>query len=123
ILDKTTPVKARLDASIGLDYSLKENLDVSGLVTLLRDAGEDFTLRESIPYVLGGIVPASYKAIPLLVEALDDKDHQTRILSAMSLGLIGKATDDIMIALVRTREDADLDVRRAADDALKQLQE
>ncbi|MBN1901434.1 hypothetical protein JW926_08955 [Candidatus Sumerlaeota bacterium] len=123
ILDKTAPVRARLDASIGLDYSLKEEMDVSGLVALLRDAGEDFTLRESIPAVLGSVIPASYGVIPLLVEALDDKDHQTRILSAQSLGLIGESRDEIMIALVRAREDADIDIRRAADDALKKLQE
>jgi hypothetical protein len=66
---ESAPVKARLDASIGLDYSLKEDADVSGLVTLLRDAGEDFTLRESIPSVLGSVIPASYNVIPLLVEA------------------------------------------------------
>jgi hypothetical protein len=123
ILDKTAPVKARLDASIGLDYSLKESVDVSGIVAVLRDAGEDFTLRESIPSVLGGVVPASYNVIPLLVEALEDKDHETRILAAEALGLIGKATDNITIALVRTREDADTDVQQAADEALKKLQE
>jgi HEAT repeat protein len=89
---------------------------VTGLVSALQDA--DVTVRKQAAWALGEI-EATGAAVSALINSLKDADWQVRKMAAWALGEIEDA--GAIDALQAARYDANVEVRRAVMDAIREL--
>jgi HEAT repeat protein len=88
-------------------------------------AGDDHFLCMASAWALCQIDPKSpetaAKAVPVLIEALEEPDPPTRLHAAESLGLLGPLAADAADALKKLQDDPDEEVRAAAAKALEAI--
>jgi HEAT repeat protein len=90
------------------------------LIDLLQSDG-DGEIRWNAARTLGKIGPAARGAVPILVEALDDRDALVREHAAEALGEIGPDAKSAIPALVKVLKDPDARVRRDGVRSLGQI--
>lgn len=91
------------------------------LIELLKDADSSDT-RWQAANVLGKIGPRSRDAVPLLTQALSDKDHYVRSSAANALGEIGPESRVAAPSLIKLLKDPVADVRASAATALAKVE-
>jgi HEAT repeat protein len=90
------------------------------ILALLRDHGE--IADETTSDVLGKVGPGDREAIPALVAALtQDEGPAGRLWAVRALARIGPAARAAVPALTASLRDGDRDVRRAAAEALREI--
>jgi HEAT repeat protein len=67
--------------------------------------------------------PDAAEATPRLASALEDRDPEIRVFSALALGGIGPEARPAVPALEARLKDEDADVRAAAAEALKSIRD
>jgi HEAT repeat protein len=78
-----------------------------------------WVIRSDAAKMLGETGKEAQAAIPVLIDALNDKDHSVRSNAAMALGLMGSAAKDAVPALQGILEDPR--TKKAASKAIEQI--
>jgi HEAT repeat protein len=118
LLSKNQPsVEVRRAAAFALKYNLQATEVIDALVDAFKDTDE--IVRDNASDAIRLIVPKV--AVPHLTLALKSDDPNVRIMSARTLGLIQRYTDEAIPNLVFLLKDENFDVRQAAAEALKRI--
>jgi HEAT repeat protein len=85
---------------------------------------QDVAVRSAAARAVASITAAKAhrQAITVLIEALQDHDPAVRLHAVRFLGTMGPDARSAAAALGRARRDADSDVRKAAEEALRKIQ-
>ena len=71
--------------------------------------------------VLAAIGPPAKAAVPALIAQLDSPDQEFRVTVCRALGRIGTAAQPATTALRALLKTEDIDIRKAAEEALRQI--
>jgi HEAT repeat protein len=125
-LEEVADARARWLRHGGPGFSADDPL-LDGLTASLPALSEaaadgDLRVRRAALDVLGALGPAAAPATPALAKALRDPDRFVRWSAIRTLGVIGpSASRAALPGLTLLLDDDDLDVRKAAAEAIKQL--
>jgi vesicle coat complex subunit len=104
-----------------VQFGTQARAAVPALRTALKD--EEPNNRLLVAMSLGALGPAAASAVPDLGRALrTDKDARVRYRAAVALGAMGREAQAAVEALRRAAEDSSAEVRRAAAEALEQIE-
>jgi HEAT repeat protein len=117
IRDDKSKVRQQAVSGIG-DLGPQGSVVVPALVEMLKDT--DPYVRWAAAQSLG-FGPAAKQALSPLIDALHDRDHNVRGMSAFALGRMGPAAEPAVPSLIRALKDDDKQVCRRAAAALGQL--
>ena len=105
------------------DLAAKVDEVVPELAKLLRERGADSRARAAAADSLGGLGGLARDAVPILVEAIADREGEVRAAAANALGKLGEHAREALPGLVELLRHRESDVCESASRAIGELKE